>query len=79
MNPTDADESRSEATIVTTALSKVQSVDQRMRLECGVGFSPTADVPSHTPEHFSFWGDAGMEIRNGMFHFSLFQIRREAG
>lgn len=28
------------------SLTKVQSVDQRMRLECGVGFP--ADVPSHT-------------------------------
>jgi hypothetical protein len=27
-------------------LSKVQSVDQRMRMRCR--FSPTADVPSHT-------------------------------
>jgi hypothetical protein len=30
------------------ALSKVQSVDQRMRLECGVGFRQLRDVPSHS-------------------------------
>ena len=30
------------------ALSKVQSVDQRMRLECRCRLSSTADVPSHT-------------------------------
>jgi hypothetical protein len=29
-------------------LSKVQSVDQQIRLECGVGFRQTADVPSHS-------------------------------
>ena len=33
---------------VTVALSKVQSVDQRMRLECAVDFRQAADVPSHT-------------------------------
>ena len=35
-------------TAALALLSKVQSVDQRMRLECRCRLSPTADVPSHT-------------------------------
>ena len=35
-------------------LSKVQSVDQRMRLGMRCRLSPTADVPSHTCQQRSF-------------------------
>ena len=35
-------------TVGALRLSKVQSVDQRMRLECRCRLSPTADAPAHT-------------------------------
>ena len=53
-------------------LCKVQSVDQRMRLEFGVGFRQLRDVPSHT-------SGADMELERAVYTRSNRDYRIELG
>ena len=55
-----------DETLCSVLLSKVQSVDQRMRLGMRCRLSPTADVPSHTS------GAAMCQIASSVLRTGLF-------